>query len=110
MDPTTEEREAFEEWLSWVRDAWKIAYHDRRNELVGKRVSRFDTRGLHPYSEAWGHIFAAEENLDRVGVRLDPDWLISPAQLRAAAEEQALEEFGREWAERWGYVPADRKE
>lgn len=85
-------------WLGEVRMAYEIARGERLGELRGRRVSRFDARGLHPYSEAWGKIAAAmhPQLVTFFAERGDEGHSpLSPTRLRALARSDAEAEFAR---------------
>jgi hypothetical protein len=75
-------------WVQSLQRAYTLARAERLNELNGTRVRRFDAMGLHPESEAWGCIHAAE-NLEPVLAAVGT----APEELRQAARRDAEEHF-----------------
>ena len=72
-----------------VKQAYKLAYVERLQELRGQYQARFDKRGLHPYSVIWGQIMVltTPENDDGM----------SPLRMRKIAHAEAdLDHFDRQ--------------
>lgn len=108
------------EFFALVDQAFKLAKGERAAELRGRRIRRFDERGLHPYSEVWGYIGAAtdgeaagpelrEQVWSKLGEKygMVQSWLntmeptmrppsLSPYNLRQAAAYVAAHEFRQE--------------
>lgn len=78
-------------WVEALQRAYTLARAERLNEMRGKYVRRFDAMGIHPESEAWGHIHLAE-NLDETLAAVG----CAPEALRQAAREDAEAEFRAE--------------
>lgn len=88
---------AWSEFMAALRHAYLLARGERMNELRGKRVAKFDSRGLHPYSEAWGRISACLSLpgvTERVRAEIEGEEIVlSPHQMRKVAHENAYREF-----------------
>ena len=81
------------ECLSW---AYVVARGERAAEIRGdRRAKRFDGRGLHPYSVAWGYVLACESFAPELAELRDlgGDVACEPVTLRAAAHREAEEGF-----------------
>jgi hypothetical protein len=80
-------------WLTALTQAWRIARGRRLGQLRGPSSQSYDARGIHPYSEQWGWVFACE---------LLCPWLTQvregcdPHVLRKAAQADAEREFAEE--------------
>jgi hypothetical protein len=96
-----------ESWLEAIRDAYMLARGERYGEMSGKRAKRFDERGLHPYSLAWGRIYALEDlHPELRGARLS-DPMCDPVSLRRIAQEDAEGAFRDELLSRVAGVGRD---
>jgi hypothetical protein len=85
-----------DEFVRAVATAWSLCKAERLRELRDERgVRRFDPRGLHPFSYAWGYVEALRDVLDvPVGAAYENPW-----ELRDAARAEADSEFRAEIAE-----------
>ena len=75
-------------WVEALQAAYSIARGERLATLKGKRPRAFDVRGLHPFSEEVGRVFACES--------LAPELRFAGFDhhlLRATAEQDAMELF-----------------
>lgn len=106
-------------WGASLWEAWVFAKGARAAELRGdRRAKLLDTRGLHPYSLAWGQVFACEELDPSLAARRDAGghgWLVigqepaalgplDPVSMRsiaARAAEQAFEQAARAGEDLW---------
>lgn len=80
-------------WIEALVNAYLLARGERLGELRARRAKAFDERGLHPYSLAWGEVFALEEVLPELaGARLS-DPMCDPVTLRRIAQADAQETF-----------------
>lgn len=100
---------AWAAYLGAVHDAYRMAKAERAGELRGKRLSRFDSRGVHSYSWQIGYAQALGELIPEVVA--EPELLGAyPLDVREAAEADALlEAIGRVVSiEAWTWTtPAD---
>lgn len=85
-------------WVESLQECWHLARGERAGELRGAHSKLLDARGMHPYSEAWGRVKAAERLLPdlavvRVGTGPAP---CEPVTLRRLAAQQAQEDFAAE--------------
>lgn len=79
-----------EEWCASLQSAWSLARGERLAELEGKYLKRFDGRGLHPYSQLWGQVFACETLLPALAELRDTgDHRCEAYSLREAARREA---------------------
>lgn len=76
-------------WTESLTYAYGFEKGARANEITGRYVKRFDERGLHPASIAWGAIQACESLVPELG---HADVTTTPSALREAARADA-------WAE-----------
>jgi hypothetical protein len=78
-------------WCEATMEAWRLAFGARCNEVKGHHVKSFDSRGLHPYSEAWGKILALESLLPELAEVRDVAGLSVTSMRRDAATEATAE-------------------
>lgn len=77
-------------WLEAIRDAFMLARGERLSELRGGRRPRsFDDRGLHPYTLAWGRIWAYEVLIPALAEARLSDPMCDPVTLRRIAKTDA---------------------
>lgn len=74
----------FQRWVDALQTAYKLAYAARTADLNFRPVKRYDSRGVHPFSEECGRIAELQQlmpELSHAG--------FDPVQLRRGAEEDA---------------------
>lgn len=76
-------------WLEGLRDAYYLAKGERIGELRGRRVKLLDDRGMHPYSVAWGRVYALEALRPELQSARLSDPPVDPVQLRRVAQRDA---------------------
>lgn len=83
----------FHRWTEAVQAAYRLAHASRTADLYFRPVKRFDSRGVHPFSEECGRIAELQQlmpELRNAG--------FDPVLLRREAEKDATEQFVREAA------------
>jgi len=80
-------------WLEALSDAYHLAKGERLGELRGRRVKLLDERGMHPYSMAWGRIFACESLLPGLVAARLSEPPTDPVHLRRVAQRDAESAF-----------------
>ncbi len=98
MRPLSDRGGVAERWVEALETAYGLARGERLAEIRGdRRVKRFDSRGLHPYSEAWGRILSLEGlDPELAALRdLGGDVACEPGTLRHAAHRDAEEAVAR---------------
>lgn len=81
-------------WIEGLEAAYMLARGERLNELRGTKQRFLDARGIHPFSEAWGLVEAAQHlcpDLGADGVATSPHALWRAA--RADADDEFREEI-----------------
>ena len=73
-------------WSESLVYAYGFFKGQRKNEIEGRRVKRFDDRGLHPESIAWGAIHACESLVPELALE---GVATTPHALREAAAQDA---------------------
>lgn len=73
-------------WEASLQYAHGFSKGERLNEISGRKVKRFDERGLHPESVAWGAIQACESLIPELA---HEDVTTTPQALREAARKDA---------------------
>lgn len=76
-------------WTEALTYAYGFAKGERANEIQGRHVKRWDARGLHPESVAWGAIHTCESLVKECA---EEGVATTPHALREAARQDA-------WAE-----------
>lgn len=89
METTVPEDAVVALWLGSLSYAYGFSKGERANEIVGRHVKRFDARGLHPESVAWGAIQAAESLMPELAAECVAT---TPHALREAARMDAWTE------------------
>lgn len=91
----------WETFADAVAEAFRLARGEHSARMRGRRVRRFDSRGIHPFSEAMGRVGflsahpAVAERLRRKptleveGIQVEPD----PIGIQQGAEKVALRQF-----------------
>lgn len=85
----------FEEWADALYSAWLAAKGARLAEMRGdRRVKRFNTQGLHPYSVEWGRVLACEALLPELtALRETGDYDLTPVTMSNHAAREGEREF-----------------
>lgn len=90
----TPPKTAAEEHAAALRAAFAIAETEALARMRGEFPKRFDSRGIHPFSEEWGRIHALEAMHPELAVGRGAD--ADPVSLRHKAEGAARRRFAEQ--------------